>query len=319
MNNPFFSIIIPIFNSEKYIENCLKSVFNQNFKDFELILIDDGSTDNSYLICENYIIDKTSVYLYHQENQGPSYSRNKGLKHAKGKYIIFLDSDDQLPEDALNHYYDNNNDCDIIFSNALIFRDNKEYLVTHSLKNEKIINNSEFYLLNQLKSKNMLMSPCFKSYNRIFLIESGVWFKTGIYHEDELWLPQVILKAEKIYTIDHITYHYIIRKNSITTQVNKEKHMNDLVLVAFELSDIYKTVENNKLKKLLHDYIANLYFKAIIYSKDNNDFDRIKAVRFLIGKGYLFKTRLKILLYLTSSKLFFLVYRRLRGNKIEKN
>ncbi len=94
MTEPFFSIIIPLFNSEKYIEKTLESISNQNFNDFEVIIINDGSTDNAAAICEKYCLNDQRFKLYNQSNQGVSIARNEGIKLAKGKYLLFIDADD---------------------------------------------------------------------------------------------------------------------------------------------------------------------------------------------------------------------------------
>lgn len=107
------SIIIPVYNSEKYLKECIESVINQNYSDMELILVDDGSSDNSYSICSKYKNEYPNISLFHQKNQGVSVARNLGLKYAKGKYIFFLDSDDLMIDNLLhsiNEYLDNNYD-----------------------------------------------------------------------------------------------------------------------------------------------------------------------------------------------------------------
>lgn len=123
------SVIIPVYNSEKYIERCLKSVVNQSYKDLEIILIDDGSTDNSSLICKKWEKLDNRVKYFRKENGGPSTARNYGLKHVSGDYIHFLDSDDWIDLETYSHCYKlikNNKYPDIVkFS----------YITVHGQKN----------------------------------------------------------------------------------------------------------------------------------------------------------------------------------------
>ena len=124
MNNPKISVIIPIFNVEEYLEDTLNCLLNQTIiEDMEILMIDDGSTDNSRYIIEKYALDYDNFHAFHQENQGPSKSRNLGISLAKGEYIQFLDSDDYISPDGYESLYElaKRNDSDIasvgVFSN----------------------------------------------------------------------------------------------------------------------------------------------------------------------------------------------------------
>ena len=105
--NPLVSIIVPVYNNEKYLRQCLDSITNQTFKDIEIILVDDGSTDNSASICEEYAKEDSRVVFIHSENKGVSNARNIGIDKSKGKFIMFCDSDDWLENDYIESHYDN--------------------------------------------------------------------------------------------------------------------------------------------------------------------------------------------------------------------
>lgn len=102
--NPLISIIIPVYNSERFLHRCLNSVVNQTYKDFEVILVDDGSHDESGVICDEYAAKDNRFRIFHNPNGGPSKARNFGLEHSAGNYLLFIDSDDWLEEDALATY-----------------------------------------------------------------------------------------------------------------------------------------------------------------------------------------------------------------------
>lgn len=106
MNNPAISIIIPVYNAEKYLRRCIESVLSQSFTDFELILVDDGSKDSSPQICDEYVAKDDRVRVIHKENGGVSAARNDGLDIAKGEYVTFIDSDDWVKKEYLQGFYD---------------------------------------------------------------------------------------------------------------------------------------------------------------------------------------------------------------------
>lgn len=115
--NPFFSVVIPVYNAEKYINKCVESILQQSFENFEVVLVDDGSADRSMAICEDLSKKDDRVSLVHQKNQGVSTARNKGTSLAKGRYIIFVDADDYIRADTLMFLHESCNDCraDICF------------------------------------------------------------------------------------------------------------------------------------------------------------------------------------------------------------
>ena len=109
MFTPLISIIIPVFNSEKCLKRCVDSILSQTFVDFELILVDDGSSDLTFKICEEYRLSDTRIRVFHKENGGVSIARNFGLNQAKGKWIGFIDSDDWIEKECFNHCFDYKN------------------------------------------------------------------------------------------------------------------------------------------------------------------------------------------------------------------
>ena len=121
MSTPFISIIIPVYNSEKLLKQCLDSVLNQTLNNIEIICVDDGSTDNSFEILKEYEKKDNRVIALTQKNSGAGVARNKGVEIAKGKYIAFIDSDDWIEHDALEKLYNNieNNDSDMVLFNSI--------------------------------------------------------------------------------------------------------------------------------------------------------------------------------------------------------
>ena len=108
---PFFSVVIPVYNAEKYINRSVESILQQSFENFEVVLVDDGSADKSMELCEKLVQKDTRVSFFHQKNQGVSAARNKGISMARGKYLVFVDADDYIRADTLKLLYENCNDC----------------------------------------------------------------------------------------------------------------------------------------------------------------------------------------------------------------
>ena len=121
-NNPVVSVIIPVYNVEKYLEECIDSVLAQTYQNIEIILVDDGSTDSSGLICDRYAEKNTNISVIHQKNSGLSAARNSGLNKANGDYIYFLDSDDYISADAIEKLFSiaENDKSDIVFFDAYL-------------------------------------------------------------------------------------------------------------------------------------------------------------------------------------------------------
>ena len=157
-NIDLISIIIPVYNVEQYLSRCIDSVINQTYKNLEIILIDDGSTDDSGEICDEYALKDNRIKVMHKQNGGVSSARNEGLDISKGNYIGFIDSDDFIEKDMYEFLYDllTKNNCDISCCNKFIFKDNK-FIASKSfpkgnvLSFNEVLNDSkhDFYIWNK--------------------------------------------------------------------------------------------------------------------------------------------------------------------------
>lgn len=127
MESPQITIIVPVYNVEQSLSRCIDSILAQTFIDFELLLIDDGSKDNSGKICDDYIQKDKRITVFHKENNGVSSARNLGLKHAKGKFIAFVDSDDWIKKTYLNELYSAITNCDYVAGGYTKFNENEDY------------------------------------------------------------------------------------------------------------------------------------------------------------------------------------------------
>ena len=225
------SVIVPIYNTAKYLNKCIDSILNQTEKDIELILVNDGSTDNSEDIINNYK-DKRIKYIS-KKNEGIGKTRNRGIKEAKGKYLMFIDSDDYISSNCVEVMFGNaiKNNADIVISNFY-----KDY----DGKLEKI--NYPFFEPSNLKDNpdilNMInLGPCNKLY-LTDLVKSNK-FDEDIKYEDVNFVVSSLLKANKVVKIDDYLSYYVIHNSSETT--TRDKRIYDIIEVVERLN---KKVEN---------------------------------------------------------------------------
>lgn len=309
-----YSIIVPVYNTEQYIKKCIDSLVNQTYRNIEIIIIDDGSTDGSKLIYSSY--SDTRIKLFYKENSGLSDTRNFGLSKASGNYILFLDSDDYYDVDAidrLNYVINNNNELPEIISISLKkVLPNEEIFDTLTHTNQSHINMKGIdFLKNEMLNGTMHMAAVMKVYSRTFLIEKKLFFKSRILHEDEEFTPRALLVAEKILPTSLDFYNYVIHENSITTSKASLKNFTDLFNTLSELEILYKKIDDNETKKifmnnLLEKYLY-MYAKANIYKKEYITFQHKEFVH---KKANNLKNKMKVLLFSISDSLYCYIYRK---------
>lgn len=262
---PKFSIIIPVYNVEKYIDGCLKSVMNQTYKDYEVIVVNDGTKDNSMDIVKKY-----DVKVIEQKNQGLSAARNTGVKHAKGDYLIFLDSDDSWNKDLLKELSKSiKNNPDVV-----------RFQIQETYENSddvKPFNEQSFEDKNGVEAFNMISSYHFienawcYAIRRDYYKKNKFSFKVGTIHEDYGLTPLIIIKAEKVNSIEYIGYNYLQRQGSIMSSTAYEKiqkRVGDMYEhYLFLINEIDKTKLDSKVFK---SYAANnILLKLLELNKED--------------------------------------------------
>lgn len=237
------SVIIPVYNVEKYLKECLESVVNQTLNDIEIICIDDGSTDSSPSILKEYQNNDERFIIINQENSGPGAARNRGIKEAKGKYTYFLDSDDYLELDALEKLYDVGEKTDvdfIIFKLRRFFDETKEYLTSpyYDMANIEDEFKNKVITYQDIKKHiyTMVVSTPAKLY-RTDLIRD-IKFPENILFEDNVFFIESTLKSDKLFILDEYLYNRRIRDNSITT--SDESDYKDTITISNLMVQITK-------------------------------------------------------------------------------
>lgn len=314
-----FSIIVPIYNTEKYLDKCIQSVLGQTLLDYELLLVDDCSTDSSLKIAYKYRSDRVMV-LENSSNFGLSKTRNKGIEYASGDYIVFLDSDDYIDKNALyalNEIICENDFPDVIYTGFVEERgERKTKKYGYASKPNKIYTRYDF-LKSELEKRTLYAAACFGVYKRKLIVDNKLFFKPGIYHEDELWTPQVVNKAAFIYLSDLSYYHYMRRNNSITKVKDKTKNGIDLLESCYELIDIFSEMDDKRLKKMMNNHIAMLYMKAMcrgrLYRKV---YSKLIDRKFPICYAVTLIDKIKAMLFLVSPYLYYLLDRKYGDNEL---
>lgn len=245
-----YSIIIPVYNTQKYLKKCIDSVLEQSFKDFEIVIINDGSVDDSELIINNYLKEHKNIKYIKQENKGLSLARNIGVENSEGEYILFLDSDDYINKDLLSKLYNVKNSPEIIRYQLSIIENNlkKEYL------EEPFNDLNGIDAFKKIVSYKYVEPACLYCIKKEKYLEKGYKFKKDCYHEDFGLIPRIIVESESVTSINYVGYNYIKRKNSI---------MNDNVYYkerkkSFDMISHFEYLNKSKINdKVYKSFIAN--------------------------------------------------------------
>lgn len=235
-----FSIIIPVYNVEPYLRDCLNSVLHQSFTDWEAICVDDGSTDRSGVILEEYAAKDSRFKILAKSNGGLSSARNTGMDTAKGDYILFLDSDDWLELSALETIAKALNDEDMLcFSGRRFFEKTNSFNPADELPEKVYESGMDYYNENALHPRDFaFVCVVLRAYKRAFWPKNNLRFKEGIYHEDNLFTPMACYYVRKVKQIGNCLYDYRVRSSSITTTADS-KRWADLMTIADELAAFF--------------------------------------------------------------------------------
>lgn len=268
---PKFSIIIPVYNVEKYLEKCLDSIKNQTYKDYEVIIVNDGTKDNSMDIAKKY-----DFKIINQKNQGLSAARNTGVKNATGDYLLFVDSDDYLEKDLLkelNKSLKNNPDL-VRFQIKEIYEDGKEI----NYPEEEFQNKSGVEAFSIISKYHFVENAWAYLYKKTFYEKNKFKFKEGTIHEDFGIVPLIIMKANKVNSINYLGYNYLQRSGSIMSQKNYEKTKKKVE--DFYNHYLYLIEEINKTSldsKVFKSFISNSLIIKIC-ELDNKDYQEYKKL-----------------------------------------
>ena len=267
-NSARISVIIPCYNIEKHLSKCIESILSQTFETFELLLLDDGSTDGTFQICEQYAAKDSRITVYMHSNRGVSYTRNRGIDLATGNYIMFIDGDDYVKPDILEQFFlQNEKDswpmCGmfLVEGNSTIERDNYEELLSENPQKR-----IEYSNLFTIITHHNLSTPCCRLYDKNILIENKIRFIDNIsYQEDLIFNLEYCQHITSVLLLDYYGYYYVKHPTSSTARFhNKFDH----VELLFDLLEKMPQNEESSttIKKIILDTIlkklANIFNKT---------------------------------------------------------
>ncbi|MGN0151055.1 MAG: glycosyltransferase family 2 protein [Wujia sp.] len=270
--NGLVSIIVPVYNVERYLSKCIESILMSEYKEYEVILVDDGSTDSSGKMCDSWRKIDSRIKVIHKKNGGLSSARNAGLNVAKGEYILFVDSDDYIDNKLLQVCVNCIEKYDVDMVQFNYYRVDEAYHIIGDIafcEQFKVIeNNDSREMLYKESGKNIVVN----AWNKLFKkkIINNTRFVEGRNYEDNMFLSDIIDKEPKVLLIPHKLYYYLIRKDSITTSSFNEKKLDRIYAMDYILNkhkkdtEIYKYVSYWKVSVLFQ-----LYYE--IYNCKNYD------------------------------------------------
>ena len=282
---PLVSVIIPVYNVEEYLEEAVLSVCKQTYKNLEIILVNDGSTDKSPEICNHLALTDKRIRVIHKENGGLSSARNTGIKSAIGKYLFFIDSDDLIEKETIEtllNNFSNYNDIGIVSSPCFISYDNgirTIYKQEWNIKTDRIISYNNFCKSTLLQES--CHSACCKLYKKELF--RNIKFREGKRNEDTLFMFDLshIMELQKLNMLEIPNHFYLYRVNRDSISRNKQNPLHIDILDNILL--MYEETSNNQIKNILLSiyYKELLYFNTVLLRNDlGNNFNRILKDKF---------------------------------------
>ena len=305
---PLVSIIVPVYKTKEYLNQCVQSLYTQTYSTIEIILVDDGSPDRCGELCDELAVSYMAIQAIHKTNGGLSSARNAGMHKARGEYLIFVDSDDTLEpgalcriEDALEKY----GESDAVFYDGIEDDGSSRSSLRRILMEESgVTDNGRDFMLEKYRDNNLNMEAWLYAWKKDYLEENQLTFKEGILHEDVEFTPRALLKCGKIIELPDQLYHYMVRENSISTQKNKEKNARDL-FATLRAQDQMADQQEPELRKWMKNGILNSYLNMIqtarMYQKQ---YRKLVDKHFLLGKAATNWNRFRVLICLVNLRLY---------------
>lgn len=311
--NFLVSIVVPIYNAENYIERCINSIINQNYKNIEIILVNDGSTDNSLKICETFALNDKRIIIISQKNMGVSTARNAGINVAKGDYISFVDSDDTIENNYIQELVDNSNSgkADVVICGYNdIYTNNKK--IENKLSDDIKLNGkiSDDYAI----LKKYLKYPFLKIYKMNLLKENNINFPIHFTDaEDQVFNFKIFSLAKNYNFVNESLYNYChANSNSLSKQYTIRSFNSNLKKLQYEKTFLEKNRIYNK-EKFLNDSAFWLMNKYVVVTDISDNYvnfkSRVDKIKLLMYKCERFRSfKRYIALYCLKNNFYFIIY-----------
>lgn len=318
------SVIVPVYNVEKYLKRCVDSILNQSYKDFELILVDDGSKDSSGKICDEYGQTDSRVKVIHKKNGGVSAARNTGLKFATGEYIMFVDSDDYIDESMLLEMI-KYAESDIITSGLRFVDINENLLFENNNDTIEKMNINEFIKNNYVDfyKKYIFSGPYNKLYKRYIIIQENLFFNENLsICEDGLFVINYLLVAKTISNVSKCFYNYVqysennlmskYNSNAIDASLQLYNTKQKLISInECDNEDIMNFLNNEETETIL-GFLSQIYSRSKLnnnekYKKLKSEIQKSQVKNLLVTyKAKSFKS--KFMIFLIKNNMFLLLH-----------
>jgi glycosyltransferase involved in cell wall biosynthesis len=313
-----FSIIVPVYNvhyqdGKNMLKMCLESLVNQSYKNIEIILIDDGSTDEAPAICDQYASSDHRIVVIHKKNEGAGKARNVGIKNATGDYLFFVDADDTIETRSCEAFYDmlvKFPDVEIITAGYTIFSGKKisKFCYTPA-STQKVVDGFEFLSI-QLQTGLLVTGVSAQAVKVSFLSEHNLLFRADLVGgEDTEWTFKLFYLAQKIYISDYIHYHYYLGHVSRSNPKNHFHRATGIIKYCIDLADFIKDTQDQKLKsKLLTtlvSYSLHAIYKGKLIKPSHKD---VVDIDFLRRNAYTKQTKRWVQFYSMHPMLFWILW-----------
>lgn len=266
--NPKISFIIPVYNTERYLETCINSIINQEYYNYEIILVDDGSKDGSGEICDTFSREYANIKTIHQKNGGSSEARNTGIKNSVGEYLLFVDSDDFIEKNSLtkiaetlNSYHEN---IDVMFLEGMKFFSNKSIVsLGDGYDRGKIDGKTKRQVLQHIAELPKFPgSACTKLIRRQLIVENDLYFQSGLMAEDIDWVTGLLIKSDNFAYCDSTYYYYRQNREGSNTNSKDNRLFESLLYIIEKWSNIdYKTKE---YQDIINSFMSYEYLMLLL-------------------------------------------------------
>lgn len=328
MNKPLVSIIVPVYNVEKYLEKCIESIINQSYKNIEIILVDDGSQDKSSKICDEYKLKDNRIITIHKKNGGVSTARNIGLKKAKGKYIQFIDSDDYIEKNMVEVLVKSldNTEYDLAICGIRTFCKDKR-LSEEKLDLEKKVYSFEQYLdiLHKVKLGLICGSPVNKLYINSIIKSNSIKFMENISYAEDFMFNMEYLKYVNLINVENLNnslYNY--RKEERESLTSKKRNIQswwkvqNIVYKSYKELFIEKKIyekEKSKVDEFFYYLFYVTIFDLIVYQNNYGFFKKKKIIKEIIlenknefENAYIIDKKIKIIKFFIDRRWYLLLF-----------
>ena len=303
------SIIVPVFNVLNEINRCVESILSQSFRDIEVILVDDGSTDGSGSACDEFALEDARIKVIHKENGGLSSARNAGMACATGAWLMFVDSDDALMPNAFEKFMTAAaiGAPDIIVGDAIRETQTSVEPMLHSSCKPMVPTSNVDFIETAIINNEFFAPSWMNMYRRRLFVANNLLFAEGLLHEDMEMQPRVFLAAKSVICIGQVFYRYIDRAGSIMNGSKMAARRDAMRLIYGQWKSSFDSIGDSELKRCLYGHLAKCYLHTVreldCGSLNIQGIDGL----FLLRSGLNLKEKVKALMYVVNPKLLVLI------------